>query len=78
MSEETVLVTRKGQVTIPVNHRRKFGIRQGMRVLVKETGEGILIKPITPIEDLAGIDASKMSLHEMRKKLDDIRARDRY
>lgn len=78
MSEETVLVTRKGQVTIPVNHRRKFGIRQGMRVLVKETAEGILIKLITPIEDLAGIDGGKMSLHEMRKKLDDIRARDRY
>lgn len=78
MSEETVLVTRKGQVTIPANHRRRFGIREGMRVLVKETREGILIKPITPIEDLAGIDADKMNLHEMRKKLDDIRARDRY
>jgi len=49
-----------------------------MRVLVKETGEGILIKPITPIKDLAGVDAGKMSLHEMRKKLDDIRTRDRY
>ena len=49
-----------------------------MRVPAKETDEGILIKPITPIEDLAGIDAGKMKLHEMRKKLDGIRGRDRY
>lgn len=52
-------------------------VTKGMRVLAKETGEGILIKPITPIEDLAGIDAGKMKLREMRKKLDN-RARDRY
>ena len=76
MSEEIVLVTRKGQVTIPVSKRKKYGIREGMRVLVKESGEGILIKPITPIEDLAGVDAGKLSLEEMRKKLDDFRSRD--
>jgi len=78
MSEETVLVTRKGQVTIPASKRKKYGIRVGMRVLVKESSDGILIKPIIPIEDLAGIDAGKVTLDEMRKKLDDIRSRDRY
>ena len=78
MSEETVLVTRKGQVTIPVEHRKKFGIREGMRVLVRDAGDGILIKPITPIEDLAGIDAGKIRLDEMRKKLDAMRTHDRY
>lgn len=78
MSEEIVLVTRKGQVTIPASKRKKYGIRQGMRVLVKESNEGILIKAITPIEDLAGVDASVISLDEMRKKLDDIRQHDRY
>jgi len=78
MSEETVLVTRKGQVTIPVSKRKKYGIREGMRVLVGESSDGILIKPIIPIEDLAGIDAGKVTLNEMRKKLDNIRSRDRY
>lgn len=78
MSEETVLVTRKGQVTIPASKRKKYGIREGMRVLVKESSDGILIKPIIPIEDLAGIDAGKVTLEQMRKKLDDIRSRDRY
>ena len=56
MSDETVLVTRKGQITIPASKRKKYVIRDGMRMLVKDSGEGILIKPITPIEDLAGVD----------------------
>ncbi len=72
------MVTRKGQVTIPASKRKKYGIKEGMRVLVKETGGGILIKPIIPIEDLAGIDTAKVSLEEMRKKLDDMRRHDRY
>ncbi len=72
------MVTRKGQVTIPASKRKKYGIKEGMRMLVKETGEGILIKPIIPIEDLAGIDAAEVSLEEMRKKLDDMRRHDRY
>jgi len=78
MSEQIVLVTRKGQVTIPVSKRKKYGIREGMRVLIKDSSEGILITPITPIEDLAGVDAGRISLEQMRKKLDDMRARDRY
>ncbi len=78
MSEEFVLVTRKGQVTIPAEKRRKYGITVGMRVLIKEGADGILIKPITPIEKLAGIDAEKVSLTKMRKKLDHMRSHDRY
>jgi AbrB family looped-hinge helix DNA binding protein len=78
MSEEIVLVTRKGQITIPASKRKKYGIKEGMRVLVRESTDGIVIKPITPIEDLAGIDAGKVSLEEMKRTLDDMRRRDRY
>jgi len=78
MSEQVVLVTRKGQVTIPASKRKKYGIREGMRVIVKDGTDGIVIKPIIPIEEMAGVDAHKINLEQMRKKLDDIRARDRY
>ncbi len=78
MSEQTVLVTRKGQVTIPVSKRRKYGIKEGMRVLIKDSGDGIVISPVTPIEELAGVDAGKISLEQMRKKLDSLRSYDRY
>ena len=36
---------------------------------VKDSGEGILIKPITPIEDLAGVDTGKVPLTEILTKL---------
>jgi len=49
-----------------------------MRVLMRDSGEGIVIKSITPIEDLAGVDAGKIRLGQMRKKLDDLRTQDRY
>jgi hypothetical protein len=49
-----------------------------MRVVVMDTGDGILIKPIIPLQDLAGIDAGKMAITEMRKKLDAMRAHDRF
>jgi len=78
MSEEVVLVTRKGQVTIPASKRKKYGIKEGMRVLIKDGAGGIIITPITPIEELAGVDADKISMSEMRRKLDEIRSRDRY
>ncbi len=37
MPERIVMVTRKGQVTIPVEQRRKYRIKQGMRLLVKDS-----------------------------------------
>ena len=44
-----VSVTRKGQATIPKDLREKFGV--GNRVLVVETDEGILFKPLPRPED---------------------------
>jgi len=78
LSEQLVLVTRKGQVTIPVQHRRRYKIREGMKLRIIDTPSGLVLKPLTPIEDLAGIDAGKISIDEMRKRLDEMRSKDRY
>ena len=78
MSDQLVKVARKGQVTIPVEQRRKYGIREGMRMLVRDDPKGILLTPVPPIGDLAGIDAGKMTVEEMRKRLDSMRSEDRY
>jgi len=78
LSEELVVVTRKGQVTIPVEHRRRYKIREGMKLRVMDTPSGLVLKPLTPIEDLAGIDAGKISPDQMRKRLDEMRSKDRY
>lgn len=49
MAAEVVRVTKKGQATIPKRLREKFGIRDA--VLVVETEEGILLKPVPKPED---------------------------
>ncbi len=77
MSEETVVVTRKGQVTIPAGYRRKYRIYRGTKLSIIDSEAGIVLKPITPIEELAGIDAGKVSIEQMKQKLDKMRSQDR-
>jgi len=78
MLESIVKVTRKGQVTIPANYRKKYKIREGVKVAFREEHGRLIIEPITPIEDLAGVFAGKMSVAAAKKMLDKMRAQDRY
>jgi antitoxin PrlF len=73
-----VLVTRKGQVTVPIELRRKYGIEEGMKMIVEDCGSGIILKVIPRLEDLVGIDAGKISVEESFKILDKMRSEDRY
>ena len=59
--EAEVVVTRKGQTTIPARLRKKFKIEEGTRLEVFETEEGILFKPKVSTWDLAG-SGSKFAL----------------
>jgi AbrB family looped-hinge helix DNA binding protein len=52
--ENQVVVTRKGQITIPVKLRRKYKIEKGTMLDVIDTNEGILFKPKLATMDLAG------------------------
>jgi len=68
-----VIVTRKGQITIPVELRRKYDIKEGSLILIEDTGEGILLKPIPRFEDLAGVDKGKYDVKELKEMLDKVR-----
>ncbi len=74
--ENEVVVTRKGQTTIPAKMRKKFKIEQGTRLQVIETSEGILFKPKQSTWDLAGSGAHIASPDEMKKLLDKLREED--
>jgi len=71
-----VVVTRKGQTTIPVRLRRKYGIREGSRLRVADAGGGILLKPTPSTIDLAGSGAKYATPEEMKRQLDRLRAED--
>ncbi len=67
------MVTRKGQVTIPVELRRKYNIREGDLVLMEDLGDGILLKPIPRLEEFAGVDMGRYDTKELKEGLDRVR-----
>lgn len=71
-----IFVTRKGQITIPIEIRRKYGIEVGSRVEVVEEGGKIVIRKLTSIFDLAGSGAGKVSVEELKRMLDEMREED--
>jgi AbrB family looped-hinge helix DNA binding protein len=73
MTEE-VVVTRKGQTTIPTSLRKKYGISEGTRLKVEDTGKGIFFKKIPNTVDLIGSGAKRATVKEMKRLLDEMRA----
>jgi AbrB family looped-hinge helix DNA binding protein len=39
--------TIKGQIVIPASLRRKYGIKNGTKIIVTDIGDAILLKPVT-------------------------------
>ncbi|MEM3829723.1 MAG: AbrB/MazE/SpoVT family DNA-binding domain-containing protein [Conexivisphaerales archaeon] len=74
--EYEVVVTRKGQTTIPAPLRKKYNIKEGTRMIVRETSEGIVFILAVNIIDLAGSGSPNAELGEMRKNMDRLRNED--
>jgi AbrB family looped-hinge helix DNA binding protein len=72
--DEEVVVTRKGQTTIPSSLRKKYGITEGTRLRVEDSGKGILFKKVPSTLELIGSGAKFATVKEMKKLLDQLRA----
>jgi AbrB family looped-hinge helix DNA binding protein len=48
--------TVKGQIVIPATLRRKYGIKNGTKIIVTDVGNAIVLKPVTEqyLKDLQG------------------------
>jgi len=68
-----VKVTRRGQTTIPIALREKYGIKEGDELVVEDTGEGLLFKVIPKLEELAGIDAKFGKVEEIKQEIEKLR-----
>ena len=68
-----VKVTRRGQTTIPLKFREKFGIREGDELLVESTEEGVIFKVIPRLEDLAGVDARFDRVEKVKREIEKLR-----
>ena len=74
--ESEVVVTKKGQTTIPVRLRKKYKIEEGTRLEVVDTDAGILLKPKKSIWDMIGAYSEVATVEEMNKLLDKLRHED--
>jgi len=66
-----VVVTRRGQTTIPTQIRRELGIEEGARLLVEAYDQKVVFTKIPSLFDLAG--TSKLSKEEAFRLLDKMR-----
>ncbi len=68
-----IYATVKGQIVIPAELRRKYRIKAGTKIQVIDTGEAILLKPVTEESlkrlqgKLKGKGTLKLLLEERRK-----------
>ena len=69
-----VMVTRRGQTTIPTEVRRKLGIEEGSKLLVEVEGQKVIFTKVPSLFDLAG--TSKLSREEAFRRLDEMREED--
>lgn len=67
--------TVKGQIVIPATLRRKYGIKNGTKIIVTDIGDAIVLKPVTEqyLKNMQGSLKGKGGL----KTLMDERARDK-
>ncbi len=64
MPAQTTLVQAKGQVTIPLEIRKKLNLKQGDRVVFIETSKGVVLQPAEIVVSAALGEIGK----ELKKK----------
>jgi AbrB family looped-hinge helix DNA binding protein len=73
MVDMETYVTVKGQIVIPAALRRKYGIKNGTKIIVTDNGDAIILKPMTEQYlrnlqgSLKGKGGLKVLLDERRK-----------
>jgi len=73
MTEEAILATvrKKGQITIPLEMRRKLGLKEGSVVAFAITEDGILISP-REVLTVQALDRIQQALSEQGISLDEL------
>jgi AbrB family looped-hinge helix DNA binding protein len=61
ISVNTVTISSKGQIVIPASIRRKIKLKKNDRLVVEEQGGRIILKPVTKLSELMGIDKGKLN-----------------
>ena len=68
MSEISVRVQEKGQVTIPRKIREKLKLKKGDLVIFQETDSGVMVKPVLMVGKDDRRDELNAIVHSIREK----------
>ena len=71
MMKDQVLVTRRGQTTIPARIRKKLGIEEGTKLEVQAIGDKVIFTKAPSISDLDG--TSKLTRKQAFRLLNKMR-----
>lgn len=66
-------VTRRGQATIPIELRKKYGIEDGDKILFEDREGAIVVRVIPRLEEMAGIYSGLATPEEMKRRVDKLR-----
>lgn len=71
--------TVKGQIVIPATLRRKYGIKNGTKIIVTDIGDAIVLKPVTEqyLKNLQGSLKGKGGLKTLIEERTKDRERDK-
>ena len=75
MIEKSVKVTNKGMISIPAMIRKKYNIKDGDYVLIKEDQDGTI--RLIPIESIEILRKNSLSVEESREIFAESRKEDR-
>ena len=72
--------TLKGQIVIPASLRRKYGIKNGTKIIVTDIGDAIILKPVTEhyLRNLQGSLKGKGGLKVLLDERRRIRKRNKH
>jgi antitoxin PrlF len=68
---QTLIVSNRGQLTLPANLRKRFGIKDGGAIILEERGNELVLKPAMVLEVEMYTDA-QVSAWDEADRLDDV------
>jgi antitoxin PrlF len=68
--KQTLIVSNRGQLTLPANLRRRFGIRDGGAIILEERGNELILKPAMVLE-VEMYSEAQVSAWDEADRLDD-------
>ena len=57
----------KGQIVIPARMRKELGLSAGDKVLIERKEEEVILKPVTKLSKLRGLDKTGVASEEVDK-----------